>query len=143
MTLLSSLNYNYFMEKLIVTSLEKALTSLNTAQEKLKENPSDEFVRDSVIQRFEYTYALAVKYIQKYLEFTLPNPDDIDKLTFNELIRTANEKGILLNDLTKWTIYRQRRNITSHTYNLEKAQQVLDIITPFIDEVKYLLEQIK
>lgn len=131
------------MEKLIVTSLEKALTSLNTAQEKLKENPSDEFVRDSVIQRFEYTYALAVKYIQKYLEFTLPNPDDIDKLTFNELIRTANEKGILLNDLTKWTIYRQRRNITSHTYNLEKAQQVLDIITPFIDEVKYLLEQIK
>lgn len=131
------------MDKLIVTSLENSIASLQKAQNKLNENPADEFVRDSVIQRFEYTYALAVKYIQKYLEITLPNSDEIDKLTFNELIRTANEKGILLNDLTKWSIYRQRRNITSHTYNLEKAQLVLEIIEPFINEVRYLLGKLQ
>lgn len=128
--------------KLITTSLNNALTSLDVAYKKYNEC-NDEFVRDSVIQRFEYTYALAVKFIQKYLELTLPNPDIFDKLTFNELIRTANEKGILKSDLTKWAVFRQRRNITSHTYNIEKALLVLEIIEEFIEEIRFLLVKIQ
>ncbi len=84
-----------------------------------------------------------MKLIQKYLEITHPNPDEVDKLTFNDLIRTANEKGILYGNLADWALYRQRRNITSHTYNLEKANMVLEIIEQFSNEIAFLLEKIK
>jgi len=131
------------MEYFNINSLEFALNSLKLAWDEYNRDINNEFVRDSVIQRFEYTYALSVKYIQKYLELNNPNPDEVDNLTFNELIRTANEKGILLNDLTQWAIYRQRRNITSHTYNIEKAKQVLEIIPPFLFEVQFLLDKIQ
>ena len=131
------------MEKLNVKSLEQVLGSLKIAWNKYNEQPDDEFVRDSVIQRFECTYALAVKYIQKYLEMILSNSDEVDNYTFNELIRTANEKGLLLSNLEKWAIYRQRRNITSHTYNIEKALQVLEIMQDFIEDSEYLYNKIK
>ncbi|MGN0031621.1 MAG: HI0074 family nucleotidyltransferase substrate-binding subunit [Candidatus Gastranaerophilaceae bacterium] len=131
------------MDKLNVKSLNQALESLKTSWNKYKEVPGDEFVRDSVIQRFEYTYALAVKYIQKYLEIILPNSDEVDNYTFNELIRTANEKGLLLGNLEKWATYRQRRNITSHTYNVEKALQVIEIIQDFIEETEFLYNKLK
>lgn len=131
------------MENFSTKSLDLALNSLKLALHEFNKDTNNEFVRDSVILRFEYTYALAVKYIQKYLELTLPASDEIDKLTFNELIRTANEKGLLLGNISDWSLYRQRRNITSHTYNIEKAKQVLDIIPIFCKEIEYLAEKIK
>lgn len=131
------------MENFSTKSLEIVLKNLRLAFEEYNKDTNNIFVRDSVIHRFEYTYALAVKYIQKYLELTLPASDEIDKLTFNELIRTANEKGLLLGNISDWSLYCQRRNITSHTYNIEKAKQVLDIIPIFCKEIEYLAEKIK
>lgn len=128
--------------KINVTALENSLNSLKIAQEEyLKEK--NEFVRDSVIQRFEYTYALAVKFIQRYIELNIPNQDDINSFTFNQLIRQANEMGVLKNNLENWIIYRQMRNITSHTYDEEKAEQVLSIMEDFIQEVDFLIGKIK
>ncbi|MBE7710256.1 MAG: nucleotidyltransferase [Cyanobacteria bacterium SIG32] len=128
--------------KINVTALENSLNSLKIAQEEyLKEK--NEFVRDSVIQRFEYTYALAVKFIQRYIELNIPNQDDINSFTFNQLIRQANEMGILKNNLENWIIYRQMRNITSHTYDEEKAEQVLSIMEDFIQEIDFLIGKIK
>lgn len=131
------------MENLSVKNLIHACSSLETAWEKYNTNTDDDFVRDSVIQRFEYSYALSIKYIQRYLELISPTPEDVDRLSFNNLIRTANEKGILRSNLEQWSIYRQRRNITSHTYNLKTALQVLEIIPEFIIEIKFLTEKIK
>ena len=131
------------MEYFSTKSLDLVLKRLNVAWAEYNKDKTNDFVRDSVIQRFEYTYAIAIKYIQKYLELKLPASDEIDKLTFNELIRTANEKGILYGNLADWALYRQRRNITSHTYNLEKANIVLEIIEQFSNEIAFLLEKIK
>ncbi len=131
------------MEYFSTKSLDLVLKRLNVAWAEYNKDKTNDFVRDSVIQRFEYTYAIAIKYIQKSLELTLPASDEIDKLTFNELIRTANEKGILYGNLADWALYRQRRNITSHTYNLEKANIVLEIIEQFSNEIAFLLEKIK
>ena len=131
------------MENFSTKSLEIVLKNLRLAFEEYNKDTNNIFVRDSVIHRFEYTYALAVKYIQRYLELILPVSDEVDKLSFNDMIRTANEKDILLGNLTNWALYRQRRNITSNTYNIEKAKQVLDIIEPFCAEIEYLVEKIK
>ena len=130
------------MEKLNVKSLELAISSLISAWKEYNKD-ENEYVRDSVIQRFEFTYAIAIKYIQRYLELNVPNPDEVDFFTFNELIRAGNEKGILLRNLEDWDIYRLRRNITSHTYDLEKAKIVLEIIPKFIEDIKFLLNAIK
>lgn len=130
------------MEKLNTKSLELAIKSLKSAWDEYKKK-KNEYVRDSVIQRFEYTYAISIKLMQRYLELNSPNPDEIDYYTFNDLIRSSNEKGILLRNLETWDIYRQRRNITSHTYDIEKAMQVLEIIPEFIEDVKFLLDTIK
>lgn len=131
------------MEYFSTKSLDLVLKRLNVAWAEYNKDKTNDFVRDSVIQRFEYPYAIAVKLIQKYLEITHPNPDEVDKLTFNDLIRTANEKGILYGNLADWALYRRRRNITSHTYNLEKANMVLEIIEQFSNEIAFLLEKIK
>ena len=57
--------------ELNITALQKALKSLKNAY--LEYNKTqNEYVRDSVIQRFEYTYALTVKFIQRYIELNIP-----------------------------------------------------------------------
>ena len=125
-----------------ISALQNALKSLKDAYSEYNKT-ENEYVRDSVIQRFEYTYALAIKFIQRYIELNIPNQDDLSTLTFNQLIRQANEMGILLNDLEQWIIYRQKRNITSHTYNIEKAKEVISIVGKFIEEIEYLITKLK
>lgn len=125
-----------------ISALQNALKSLKDAYSEYNKT-KNEYVRDSVIQRFEYTYALAVKFIQRYIELNIPNQEDLSTLTFNQLIRQANEMGILLNDLEQWIIYRQKRNITSHTYNIEKAKEVISIVGKFIEEIEYLITKLK
>lgn len=125
-----------------ISALQNALKSLKDAYSEYNKT-QNEYVRDSVIQRFEYTYALAVKFIQRYIELNIPNQEDLSTLTFNQLIRQANEMGILLNDLEQWIIYRQKRNITSHTYNIEKAKEVISIVGKFIEEIEYLITKLK
>ena len=125
-----------------ISALQNALKSLKDAYSEYNKT-QNEYVRDPVIQRFEYTYALAVKFIQRYIELNIPNQEDLSTLTFNQLIRQANEMGILLNDLEQWIIYRQKRNITSHTYNIEKAKEVISIVGKFIEEIEYLITKLK
>ncbi len=125
-----------------ISALQNAIKSLKDAYSEYNKT-ENEYVRDSVIQRFEYTYALAVKFIQRYIELNIPNQEDLSTLTFNQLIRQANEMGILLNDLEQWIIYRQKRNITSHTYNIEKAKEVISIVGKFIEEIEYLITKLK
>ena len=131
------------MKNLNVKNLLSALSSLKIAWAEYQKDCRNDFVKDAVIHRFENAYALAIKYIQRYLELTYAIPGQIDHLTFNELIRLANEKGILQNDLSHWATYRQRRNITSHTYNVQKAELVLEIIDEFIEETQFLAEKIQ
>ncbi len=52
-------------------------------------------LRNSVIQCFESTYELSHKMLKRYLEETSANPDEFDLGTFQNLIRTGKEKGLL------------------------------------------------
>lgn len=45
--------------RLDFSPLQKAINSLERAIVRTKANPSDEELRDAVIQRFEYTYELS------------------------------------------------------------------------------------
>lgn len=124
---------------MISTPLSKALARLKEGWERYQIDMSDEQIRDGLIQRFEFSYELSHKLIKRYLEEISANADEIDTMSFSELIRTANEKGLLLNDWERWRVYRQMRNLTSHTYNEDTAILVVASIPDFIKECEYLL----
>lgn len=51
--------------------------------------------------------------------------------------------GLLSSNLEKWDNYRQKRNLTSHTYDEKIAVEVVEIIEDFAQEVQYLLDKLK
>ena len=74
------------MKKLDLTSLEKALTSLQKAIERYSREPEDEEVRDSVNQRFETSYELFWKMLSKLLQQRTPCPSQTSSLDFKSLM---------------------------------------------------------
>lgn len=125
-----------------LTSLEKALFSLEYAIVRSQKEPQDEEVRDSVIQRFEYSYELAWKMLKRQLEIDSPTPLSVDMMGFKDMIREAAERG-LINNPESWFEYRRQRNLTSHTYNQAKAQQVYQTALLFIQDAKIVLHHLK
>ena len=69
--------------------------------------------------------------------------DDVEHMSFNDMIRTANRLDLLKSDLEIWTNYRNMRNLTSHTYNEEIALKVVSIIPAFYEEILYLAGKLK
>ncbi|MBU6197462.1 MAG: HI0074 family nucleotidyltransferase substrate-binding subunit [Cyanobacteria bacterium REEB446] len=128
--------------KLDLSSLKKAINALNHALNEYEKNPS-EFVKDSCIQRFEFTYELSHKFIKRYLEITEANRDEIDEMSFQQLIRRATERGLLLSDWESWRKYKDSRNKTSHTYDEEIADEVFEAIPDFLKEAEYLYERLE
>ena len=131
------------MEILDLTSFEKALASLFEVIKIYNSDKTDAITRDSMIQRFEYTYSISLKMIKRYFAGRAFVFENIDGMTFNEMIRQANKMGLLRSNLEKWDNYRQKRNLTSHTYDEKIAQDVVSIIEDFALEAKYLLEKLK
>ena len=129
--------------ELDLTSLVEAVARFAEGLETLRKEPDNTLYRDGVIQRFEFTYELSHKTLKRYLEMTAANPAAIDDMVFQDLIRTGNEQGMLLNDWEAWKSYRQSRTATSHTYNEEKARRVLDRVPAFLNEARFLLEQLQ
>lgn len=126
-----------------LSSYEKALKSLEEIINRYNKEHEDIAIRDALIQRFEYTYSLAIKMIKRYLKIAMTENEESDTMDFNRTIREANRLGILLNDLETWTIYRQKRNITSHTYDEKKALEVVSIVNDFYKDAEYLLNRLK
>lgn len=124
-----------------LTSFEKALKALDEIIERYDREKNDTAIRDAVIQRFEYTYSLSIKMLTRFLQsqaIDLP-----DSLTFNETIRKANQMGLLLSNLEKWTEYRQKRNLASHTYEESVANSVVNVVKDFQQDAKFLLNKLK
>ena len=119
-----------------------AVTRLEEGLDRYQENTEDLQIRDGLIQRFEFTYEIAHKMLKRYLESQSPTPGEFDGADFQYLIRTGNEKGLLLGDWAKWRVYREMRGKTSHTYDEEIAVEVAEGIPAFLDEVRYLRDQL-
>ena len=131
------------METLDLTSFEKALNSLFEVNEVYNSDKNNLITRDSMIQRFEYTYSLALKMLKRYFAISAFASENIEGMTFNDMVRTANKMGLLRSNLEKWDDYRQKRNLTSHTYDEEAAKSVVSIIEDFALEAEFLLTSLK
>jgi nucleotidyltransferase substrate binding protein (TIGR01987 family) len=128
--------------QLDLTSFAKALASLEDALIEYARHPNL-YVRDACIQRFEYTYEVTWKMLKRYLEQNLPNPAEVDEMSFQNLIRAGSERGLLLNGWDRWLLYRQARGTTSHAYDEIKAMEVFKQIPAFVLDAKYFLDKLR
>lgn len=100
----------------------KAAERLREALEEYKENPSDT-MRDGVIQRFEFTTELAWKACREYLldmgyaDVNGPKP----------VMREAFAHGIVT-DSEAWIRILTDRNLTSHVYKEQTANEIFEHI---------------
>jgi len=95
-----------------------------------------------VIQNFEFVYEISFKMIKRRLDLDSASAGDIDGLNFRDILRLAGETG-LVDDVSAWFEYRTMRNITAHTYDPEKAQQVYLGALTFRGDAIALLTQLE
>ena len=125
-----------------MTGVQTCALPISEGLERYRRDTADAQICDGLIQRFEFTYDLAHKMLRRVLEAGAANPEAIDRMTFPEMIRTANEQGLVSSDWSAWRTWREMRNITSHTYDEAKALQVADAIPAFLDEARALIKRL-
>ncbi len=130
-------------EQLDLTPLVNAQRRLAEGLLRYQKDIGDTQIRDGLIQRFEFTYEIAQKMLKRYLESTSATPAEYDAMPFADLIRSANEKGLLRGDWTSWKRFREMRGKTSHTYDEAVALQVVSGIAEFLAEAEFLIGQMQ
>jgi len=110
--------------------LEKAVSRLEDALAQKK----DEFIRDSVIQRFEFSVELAWKTAKKIMGTSTSAP--------KEFVREMAQNQYIQN-VELWLEAVDMRNLSSHTYKEDLADKVYAFANNFISELKTLVLQFK
>lgn len=136
-------------EQLDLSTLENAINSLKEAIAvvsddvwfKQQSSAVQHTLIAGVIQNFEFVYEISVKMLRRQLEKDAASLDEVDSYSFRDMMRTAGEKGLVRN-VEAWFSYRTLRNITSHTYDHQKAQTVYQASYAFVFDAQDLLERI-
>ena len=124
----------------------KALAKLSLAVEMLREKIDwnediDDLLKEGVIQRFEYTHELAWKVMKDYAEYQ----GYTDLRGSRDSFRTALQMRLI--DDARWMDSIEDRNLTSHNYDDEMAEEIYESITtiyyPLMVKFKDKMNEIK
>ena len=126
-----------------IAALGNAVDRLREGLARHRQEPSDEQLRDGLIQRFEFTYELSHRTLKRFLKETAASPDAIEAMSFADLIRAANAQGLLRGDWPAWRRFRELRTRTSHTYDATAAGRVVAAIPGFLQEAEHLVAELK
>lgn len=129
---------------LMLSELKKAVFSLDEAicySRELPQGINPDIVRDSVIQRFEYTYELSWKLLQRWVKLNV-SPEEAEPRTKKDLFRLAAKKG-LVEAPELWFEFAEARNSVAHTYNEGRAQHVYEVAIRFLPAAKFLYDQLE
>lgn len=136
--------------KLDLQALKDAVASLGDGLEVVSDpvwfNQQSDKVRNTlvsgVIKNFEFVYEISIKMVKRQIELESASPTEVDESNFREVLRVAGEKGLIA-DVEAWFKYRKMRNITAHTYDHDKAQQVYLDTLQFIGDARALLQALE
>ena len=106
--------------------LALALARLESALDQ----PPNEFIRDSAIQRFEFTFELFWKSLKAYAE-----ESGVEAYSPRDTFRTAFQLGLLQEDGT-WFQMLADRNLTSHTYNEATASSIFAHLPAYLRRIR-------
>ncbi|EHJ48951.1 nucleotidyltransferase substrate binding protein, HI0074 family [Solidesulfovibrio carbinoliphilus subsp. oakridgensis] len=101
----------------------KALQTLTNAVKLAEERELSTLEAQGVIQSFEFTHELAWNVLKDYLEYQGVS----DIIGSRGAVREAFKNG-LLEDGETWMTMIKDRNLSSHTYDLERAQEIVERI---------------
>ncbi|MDI9217026.1 nucleotidyltransferase substrate binding protein [Clostridium tertium] len=119
--------------------------NLKKAYSRLKEvsdlyDGENDIIRDSLIQRFEFTYELThktLKEFMKYLGVTLEN-------SFPRTIFKKAYVNNLISDDKVWINLLEDRDSTSHIYNENMSNEIADrIVNKYVDAIEELVENLE
>jgi nucleotidyltransferase substrate binding protein (TIGR01987 family) len=100
----------------------------------------NDIIRDSLIQRFEFTYELTHKTLQefmKYLGVTLEN-------SFPRTIFKKAYVNNLISDELVWISLLEDRNSTSHIYNEKLADEIANrIVDKYVNAIEELVSNLE
>lgn len=126
-------------------SVEFKYMNLKKAYTKLVEvskfyDGKNEIIRDSLIQRFEFTYELTHKTLKEamsYLGVTLEN-------SFPRTIYKKAYVNNLISDDKVWIKLLEDRNATSHIYNENLADEIADrIVELYVEAIGELITNLE
>ncbi len=100
--------------------------------------PKDSFMRDSAIQRFEFTADVAWKALQSVLEEKFGIRANSPKTA----VRLAGENGLVA-DVPAWLALIDDRNLTSHSYDEAIADQIYAALPRHAVLVRTLLAAVR
>jgi nucleotidyltransferase substrate binding protein (TIGR01987 family) len=126
-----------------ITPLANAVDRLAEGLARHQREPQDEQLRDGLIQRFEFTYELCHRMLRRFIREGAASPGEVDQMAFQDLIRTANQQGLLLGDWPTWHRYRDLRARTSHAYHAATARAVAEAISDLLAEATFLRDQLR
>ena len=115
--------------RIFIEKLAKAIERLEEVL-KLEKNA---VVRDSAIQRFEFTFDLAWKTLKLYLE----EVEGLECRSPKGCLRLAFSVGLIDND-PYWLQICDYRNLTSHTYDEELADKIYEELPKVLEYFKRL-----
>jgi nucleotidyltransferase substrate binding protein (TIGR01987 family) len=109
---------------------ERALSQFNEAIALFKERPLSNLERQGMIQAFEFTHELAWKTLQDYLRYQ----GIVDIVGSRDVFRKALEVG-LIHEGEKWFESIQSRNLTSHVYDQDVVNDLIQVIVVEYDKL--------
>lgn len=114
---------------------KKALLKLSSVVERDDLDELSELETEGLIQRFEYTFELSWKTLQDllqykgYLDITGPGP----------VLTQSLQDGYIM-DVEGWKSMKKSRELTSHTYNSDTAEEIAQNIIHVYHELLKKLE---
>ena len=124
--------------KVKINNFHNAFQRLKEAIAELEKSNASDVVRDGMIQRFEFTYELAWKTTKEYLE----DLGITDRNSPKFVIKEAFAQKLIINEEV-WLLMLKDRNMTSHIYKEEMAEEIADRIKKlYVKELEDLLAQI-
>ncbi len=124
-----------------LTAFRNAIRSFKDALKEYSKDVTNTYVRDSVIQRFEYCYDASKKMLIRHLKNM--GESDLDSQGLANVIRLGAKKGVLLHSWDAWSRYKDNRNATSHGYDEHVAIKIVSQLDEFSEEMDYFLEKLQ
>ena len=122
-----------------ITNFKNALQRLMEASEEYAKKDASDVIRDGLIQRFEFTYELAWKTTKEYLE----DIGIVDRNSPKAVIKEAYTQRLIDNE-ENWLLMLNDRNMTSHVYKEEMADEIAKrIVVNYINEFESLLQKLQ
>jgi nucleotidyltransferase substrate binding protein (TIGR01987 family) len=131
--------------KLDLTSLNNAITALEKSVNSFHSLSTKDIVTDDdiqtlkagVIQNFGVAYELSWKFIQRWLRENRTIEEADNLITKKDIFRLA-AKYYLIKSPDPWFEFGEKRNLSSHIYNIDIAKEVFQSALLFVKEARSL-----